>query len=85
MKTISCLTMLTAAVLFPWVAAAQDPPPTWTPDPNFPDYQQTDQNVNNGAYACAEVAATDSFYWLSTKYNMPNLQQATWQTLANLP
>ena len=76
--------MFVAAVLFPLLAIAQDPPPTWTPDPNFPDYQQTDPNVNNERIACAEVAATDSFYWISTNYNMPNLRQATWQTLANL-
>ena len=59
-------------------------PSGWTPDVQFQDFWQKDSGVNSGNMACAEVAATDSLWWLSTKYNLPNLIQGkTWQGLAN--
>jgi hypothetical protein len=59
-------------------------PSDWTPDAQFQDFWQKDSGVNSGNMACAEVAATDSLWWLSTKYNLPNLIQGkTWQGLAN--
>ncbi len=64
--------------------ALADPPATWTPDPNFPDYYQRDPAVMNGSCACAPVAAVDSFFWLAQKYDLPNLTNGvTWQVLTN--
>jgi hypothetical protein len=60
------------------------PPATWTPDKAFPDYYQKDPAVNMGDCACAPVAATDSLFWLASKYNLPKLiKGVTWQQLTN--
>jgi hypothetical protein len=75
------LVSLASAALAPALA---DPPATWTPDPTFPDYYQRDPAVMNGSCACAPVAAVDSFFWLASKYDLPNLTNGvTWQQLTN--
>ena len=69
-SSVAGLSLLATTALAPALA---DPPATWTPDPNFPDYYQRDPTVMNGNCACAPVAAVDSLFWLAQKYDLPNL------------
>ena len=80
-KSVLLLCFIMSLVMFFNSLQAIAYPSGWTPDVQFQDFWQKDPGVNSGNMACAEVAATDSLWWLSTKYNLPNLIQGTAPTI----